>query len=268
MSAPFAKPRAKEPYDGVLMFHIHGGGFMAMSPASHESYLRKWAVDTHIPIISIDYKKAPETKWPALPEECYAAYKWVVNNAERFLPQGQKLKKIIVTGDSAGGNLSMAVTIRAIFDRFHIPDILALTYPASSISVAPSTARLTALTEPLVNLAFLEVCFHAYLPEEMKQTASYNVLVSPGVVPAEFLRQFPPTYINVGSLDPLLDDAVMTAKQIAKYNGNQVFFDVYDNLGHGYLNMAFELMPDCMEAVDNVSSWLNDFLDVSREEEE
>lgn len=55
-----------------------------MSPYSHEGYLRRWAKKTSLPIISVDYQKAPETKFPSLFEECYAAYKWTVQNAEKL----------------------------------------------------------------------------------------------------------------------------------------------------------------------------------------
>lgn len=239
-----------------------------MSPFSHESYLRRWAHDTHIPIISVDYRKSPEYMWPVLPEECYQAYKWVVNNAERFLPDGQKLRKIIVGGDSAGGNLTMAVALRAIFDNFRIPDLLIITYPAANVTVIPSTARLNALSEALVNYSFLKMCFYAYIPKEAQDSAAVDPFISPGSAPAEFLKKFPPCYINAGALDPLFDDAVNAAKQIAKYNGNQVFFQVFDGLSHGYLNMCYEpIFPDCLAAVNEISKFINKFLEAAADDD-
>jgi hypothetical protein len=73
-----------ESKEGCIMFHIHGGGFVAMSSASHEGYLRRWAVDSGIPIISLDYRKAPEHKFPISLEECFQAYKWLLKTIPVF----------------------------------------------------------------------------------------------------------------------------------------------------------------------------------------
>jgi hypothetical protein len=73
-----------ESKEGCVMFHIHGGGFVAMSSSSHEGYLRRWAVDSGIPIVSMDYRKAPEHKFPISLEECFQAYKWLLKTLPVF----------------------------------------------------------------------------------------------------------------------------------------------------------------------------------------
>lgn len=82
--------------NGSLIMHYHGGkkilahiyvligGFIAMSSFAHETYLRRWAVDSNIPIVSVDYTLAPAAMFPTQIEECFAAYKWVVQNATKF----------------------------------------------------------------------------------------------------------------------------------------------------------------------------------------
>jgi hypothetical protein len=143
--------------DGTVMLHIHGGGFIAMSSFGHEGYLRVWAQQMQIPIISIDYRKAPDYTCPVQAEECYTVYKWIIENAQNEILGGVPLKKIIVCGDSAGGNLTLNVTQRAIHDGIRIPDGLAISYPATYVCNSPSPARLMALIDPLVAMNFL-VC--------------------------------------------------------------------------------------------------------------
>lgn len=69
---------------GNLIFHIHGGGFVAMSTFAHESYLRKWSILTGLPIISVDYKLAPKYKYPNPVDEVFTAYNWVLKNAPKI----------------------------------------------------------------------------------------------------------------------------------------------------------------------------------------
>jgi len=253
------------------MIHCHGGGFVAMTPNSHELYLRQWVKDTNITIVSINYAKSPEFQWPESAEECYAAYKWIVANASLFLPRGQPLERVIVAGDSAGGNLSLAVVNRAILDKYssseaqdneklRVPDGLILTYPASTVSVSASTSRLMSISEPLLNAKLLNLCVQAYIPKAMQATAHMNAFISPGLAPVEILKHYPTTYINCGALDPLSDDSVYVARRIAQNNGGKVYMDYYDGLSHGYLNMAMNLMPDCQTASQNVTRWLLKFL--------
>src|SRR5690349_1561484 len=95
-----------------------------VSSASHEPYLRLWAKESQIPIVSVDYSKAPESKFPVQVEECFSAYQWVVNNAERIL--GNKLHKIILVGDSAGGNLCSSLCLKIAQANYRMPDAIAL----------------------------------------------------------------------------------------------------------------------------------------------
>jgi acetyl esterase/lipase len=237
--------------DGDLIFHIHGGGFVAMSSSGHESYLRVWAKECGIPIISIDYSTAPESMYPVAVEECFTAYQWIVSNAPRIL--GVPLRKIIIAGDSAGGNLTLTTTLKCIKEGFRIPDALCVAYPAAYLAFSPSPARLISLIDPLVNFSFLQMCIGSYLDETVDSRK--DPFVSPAVAPNEYLAMFPPTYMNVGSLDPLFDDCVYIAKRIDANNGGKLKLEVYDGLGHGYLNLV-AAVPEAMAAAKRISAWI------------
>jgi acetyl esterase/lipase len=79
------------------------------------------------------------------------------------------------------------------------------------------------------------------------------------------LKLYPPTYINIGTLDPLFDDGILMAQRINKHNGGKVKLDIFDGLGHGYMNMT-----DFLNEGDSVgmrlSSWILKYLEDSKEE--
>lgn len=83
-----------EPATGLL-FHCHGGGFVAQSSKSHEIYLREWAVALNIPILSIDYSLAPEAPFPRALEEVFYAYCWALKNCKLL---GTTAEKVIFAG--------------------------------------------------------------------------------------------------------------------------------------------------------------------------
>lgn len=111
----------------TLIIHIHGGGFIAMSPSSHENYLRKWVNALEVPLISIDYRLAPENPYPKALDDVYQAYMWAIKYAEDVLQI--KVDKIILAGDSAGGNLVLALNYLLILKNKRQPTALFLAYP-------------------------------------------------------------------------------------------------------------------------------------------
>jgi acetyl esterase/lipase len=165
---------------------------------------------------------------------------------------GVPLNRIFVTGDSAGGNLSLTLTLKCIKEGVRLPDALAVSYPATYLVNAPSPARLVALVDPLVNFSFLQMCNASYLDKSQEPTR--DPFISPCVAPDEYLARFPPTYMNVGTLDPLFDDCMYIAKRI-HMNTKRLKLEVYDGLGHGYLNLA-SAVPEGMAAAKRLSSWL------------
>jgi len=214
------------PTNGVI-FHVHGGGFIAMSSFSHETYLRPWSLQTSLPVVSVDYTNSPDQQYPVQIEQCYQSYLWLLQNAEEEL--GIKLDKIIFAGDSAGGNLILAVLTRAILDGVRLPDSLVLSYPATYLNFSPSPARIISMLDPLLNFKLLELCGMEYYLNRnnmnVTNNAQRNPLISPSMLPDEILRKFPMTYINCGALDPLFDDGIYFAKRLESAIGpkkNQV----------------------------------------------
>jgi hormone-sensitive lipase len=121
-----------------------------------------WANTLNIPIFSIDYRLSPQEQFPAALNDVWQTYYWLVFNAESKF--GIKPDKIILVGDSAGGNLITATTLLAIERGFRKPDGLILCYPAMSLSklrFVPSL--LLATDDQLLPYPFLKMCLDSYI---------------------------------------------------------------------------------------------------------
>ncbi|KAK2790279.1 hypothetical protein FQN53_000045 [Emmonsiellopsis sp. PD_33] len=95
-----------------VILDIPGGGFVAMSPRTSDDKLLAWAGRTGVPILSLDYKKAPEHPYPYALNECYDVYHTIVSSRGRCLGlSGKARPNIVITGDSAGGNLAAGLTL-------------------------------------------------------------------------------------------------------------------------------------------------------------
>ena len=87
---------------------MHGGGFLALSSRSMQVYTRRWARELKVPVFSIDYRMPPEHRFPTAPNDCLIVYKFLIHKIHRYINVNPK--KIIIAGDSAGGNLSFSLT--------------------------------------------------------------------------------------------------------------------------------------------------------------
>ncbi|CAF3479012.1 unnamed protein product [Fusarium graminearum] len=135
-----------ERHDRIIL-DIPGGGFVAMDPRCNDDKLFSWAAKSGLPILSLDYKKAPEFPYPYALNECFDVYKTIINTKGRCvgLP-GTEVPRVIVTGDSAGGNLAVAATLMIMESRhpafcrpgqteLPAPDGLICFYPALDMNI-------------------------------------------------------------------------------------------------------------------------------------
>lgn len=154
-------PKSKE-----ILFHCHGGGFIAQSSRSHLVYLLEWAVNLNIPIISIDYSLAPESPFPRAVNEIFYAYCWALQNCELL---GSTCEKIILCGDSAGANLCLSTLIKSISMDIRKPDGIFIAYCPILVSFDPSPSRLLCLQDPLIPFGFMIRCLKAYIMQNEEE---------------------------------------------------------------------------------------------------
>ena len=131
-----------------MVLDIPGGGFVAMDPRNHDDKLLAWAGKTGLPVLSLDYRKAPEFPYPYALNECYDVYSTIVASRGRCIGlSGDVVPKVVITGDSAGGNLATSTTLMIIESgstatrqyqgqgSLPIPDGLVLLYPALDVNI-------------------------------------------------------------------------------------------------------------------------------------
>lgn len=194
----------KSPY---LIVHCHGGGFVAQSSKSHEIYLKEWATKLNIPILSIDYSLAPQAPYPRALEEVFYAYCWAIKNCHLL---GSTAEKVIIGGDSAGGNLSLGCCIKAIESGIRKPDGVFIAYCPVLISFAPCPARILCVMDPLLPFGFLMRCLKAYAyPKDVDDTEKVEGLEAAVELESDDIRSrsSPPdtpnsqTFMNVSTID-------------------------------------------------------------------
>ncbi|XP_056154737.1 lipase, hormone-sensitive a [Lampris incognitus] len=142
-----------------LLIHFHGGGFVAQTSKSHENYLRAWSKDLNVPILSVDYSLSPEAPYPRALEECFYAYCWALKNSHLL---GSTAERVCLAGDSAGGNLCITVSMKALANGIRVPDGIMAAYPATLLTTDASPSRLLTLIDPLLPLGVLTKCLNAY----------------------------------------------------------------------------------------------------------
>jgi len=131
-----------------VILNIPGGGFVAMSPRTHDDALFAWAGKTRLPVLSLDYRKAPEFPYPYALNECYDVYHTLIASRGRCIGlSGDIIPKVVVSGDSAGGNLAAGLVLMIIEagstnqrrwqgeEDLPIPAGLVLLYPALDMNI-------------------------------------------------------------------------------------------------------------------------------------
>ena len=207
---------------GGLLVYYHGGGWVLGTLDSHEQPCRFLALEGCVRVLSVDYRLAPEAKFPAAVEDGLAAFEWAREHAAEL---GTEPDRIGVGGDSAGGNIS-AVVAQLADPK---PALALLIYPACDLSTKHESYRLFGegffLTER--NMDWYRT---HYLPDEQ---AGDDPRASPLL--ADDLSGLPRTYLAIAGFDPLRDEGLAYARRLEDA-GVDVQVAFHQGLIHGFAN--------------------------------
>jgi acetyl esterase len=220
-----------------LLVFYHGGGWVIGSLDSHDSTCRFLAAEGGVRVLSVDYRLAPEHRFPAAAQDAVAAFRYAVANADEL---GADPAAVAVGGDSAGGNLAAVVCHVTARERTTKPAFALLFYPASDASGRRPSRDLFGdgflLTDHDMNW-FRD----HYAPDSARYTdPMLSVLLS------EHLAEFPPTYLTVGGFDPLRDEVEEFGALLAKA-GVPVVVRRHPDLIHGFTGFL-GVIPRAREA--------------------
>jgi hormone-sensitive lipase len=221
---------------GLVLF-MHGGGFMKMKNFLHENYLREICNKINIPLIGLDYAAAPEHPYPEGINDCFQAYMWILDHCEKEL--GFKPEKIILAGDSSGGNFVLALTFLLISlniyenKNIRLPDYLLPLYPACHTGIKNMTLSLASSFEDFMlnikSLLSINKDYRGYYPNDL------DPFLNPLEVTEEILKHLPKTTFICATNDPLRDDTVRLIRKIAKIPGLDVKDYELQNYQHGFM---------------------------------
>ena len=211
----------------VLVF-FHGGGWVLGDLDSVDSLCRSLANAADCAVVSVDYRLAPEHKFPAAVEDAYSATKWTANSATNF--SGDP-RRIAVGGDSAGGNLAAAVSLMAR-DK-HGPPIVfqLLIYPATNHAF-DTTSYSDNAEGYWLSKDDMRWFWNHYLRDEED---GRNPYASPSR--AADLSSLPPAFVITAEFDPLRDEGEAYAARLRE-RGVPVKVARYDGMIHDFLNIA------------------------------
>ena len=204
-----------------LIFHIHGGAFFVGSLKTHRAFLSEIAVRTQMQVLHLDYPLAPEHQYPEASEAVYDAYL-------QLLSQGILPKDIIISGDSCGANLALALALKLKNeDSELLPSGLILMSPFLDLTLTSESLRYNQKHDALLSIEALETGIEFYVPKGMDKSQPE---LSPIFGDFEGL---PPTLVQIGSKEILLDDAnrFETKAKAAKVD---VTLKLYTGMWHNF----------------------------------
>ena len=230
-----------------LVVFFHGGGWVLGTLDSYDSLCRQIAVQGACAVLSVDYRLAPEHKFPAAPDDALAATRWAGANAELLAVDG---RRIAVAGDSAGGNLA-AVTCVRLRDEGG-PRLVGqlLIYPVVRHFLPATGSMVTNGSGYLLDVAAMEWFTGHYLSRESDQThPHFAVALTPD------LSNLPPALVITAEYDPLLDEGEDYAERL-QAAGNRADRLRFNGMIHGFFGMAG--IDRGSEAVDRATAWLRE----------
>jgi monoterpene epsilon-lactone hydrolase len=225
-----------------VVLHAHGGGFAMGSCASHRAIAGWLGEACRARVILPEFRLAPEHPFPAGLDDLFAVYR-------ALLASGTPAEQIIVTGDSAGGNLAVALTLRAREAGLPLPRALVLLSPWLDLTCSGATMQTRAELDPWLRPEMLGLMRDCYL----QGIDSAHPLASPCLAD---LTGLPPMLMQVGDHEILLSDSERMFER-ARAAGVKAVLEVQPELWHVWHLMA-PMLPEAVEAFERITMFVTE----------
>jgi acetyl esterase len=223
---------------------FHGGGWVIGDLDSHDVACRKLAHEGELLVISVDYRLAPEHQFPAAVDDSIAATKWIAENSKQL---GVDASRLMVGGDSAGGNLAAVVAISARDGDGPAIAGQVLIYPATDFSMKhPSHS------EPETSVLLTHSVIRWFCNHYLGGADINDWRASPAR--AKTLAGLPPAYVLTAGADPLRDEGDEYAERL-KAAGVAVTYRHFPGQFHGFFTMG-KLLQQANVAAKEIGGWL------------
>ncbi len=223
-----------------VLLALHGGGCVTGSRFSHRKLFAHIAKAVGCRALIVDYERAPEKQHPAQVNECVKVYEWL-------LAQGIKPAHIATVGDSAGGNLCTTVVLGAKARGLPLPAAVMPLSPWYDMEATAPSFETNAKVERLISKEMALNSSQMYVGNASPRDPLVNPLF------ADFAG-YPPTYIQVGGYEAILDDSLRVAAR-AKAAGVEVRCEVFPEMQHVFQFMAGRA-PEADDAIRKLATWV------------
>ena len=239
----YSASAAKTPQPTVAYFH--GGGWVQGDLETHHGLCARLAKHAGVLVVAVDYRLAPEHKFPAAVEDCLAAYRWLRTKGRDV---GADLSRVAVAGDSAGGNLSAVVSQLGASAGVPAPTCQVLIYPAVDFSLETSSHRELADGHVIPRDRILW-----YMEQYLKSDADKSDLrASPLRAPS--LEGQPPAMIVTAGFDPLRDEGRAYGDRLREA-GVDVVYREYPGQIHAFVSLT-KAIPQGMACTLEIAQYL------------
>jgi len=232
-------PTEERPLPALI--YLHGGGWVVGNLDSHNKIMRLLALRSGAAVVGVDYRLAPEHKFPTAIDECQAV---VAHLRDQGGYWGVDSRRLAIGGDSAGASLSMAVALSLRDTQPTLLSLLVLVYGVFGLRDSPSR-RLFGNRDVGLSCKDLDHYFECYTrgPEDLRDSRIDNL--------AADLRGLPPVFMAAAALDPLLDDSI-TMKELMDDADVSNRLKIYQGVHHGFLHYT-RILDAANEAIDDAA---------------
>ncbi len=223
---------------GTILY-IHGGAWCLHAPAAYARLATSLSAATGMRVLLIDYRLAPEHRFPAGSDDCLGVYRWLIE-------QGYHERPLVVAGDSAGGNLTLVTLQRARDAGLPMPCCAVPISPSTDMTMSGPSGQYNAEADPMFSLAAADIFPGLYCPGEDLT----NPMISPLFGNWWGL---PPLLFHAGSTELLLDDSVR-AQDRARQAGVEAYIQVWLNLPHVF--HVFHWLPESQQGIAAIAHFI------------
>tara|TARA_B100001996_G_C18599281_1_gene569178 strand:+ start:75 stop:995 length:921 start_codon:yes stop_codon:yes gene_type:complete len=229
------------------ILYLHGGGYAIGTIRGYLSLTSHLAKATGCSVLLVDYSLSPENKFPEGINDCKKAFTWMLENG----PDGERrCSKSFISGDSAGGGLSLGVTLALKDDNHELPNAVMPLCPWAELDPISDSYDTNSNNDPYISRDAIAAFRDLYIKDKSDLTNPY---ASP--VFGDY-QGFPPLLIQVGGREVLIDDSKKVAEKAEK-DGCKVKLEVWDDMVHVFQGYA-PFLPEANQALESIKSFISD----------
>jgi epsilon-lactone hydrolase len=230
--------------DNKALLYLHGGCYTTGSVDTHRDLITRLSITASMRALGLNYRLAPTHPFPAAVEDAVAAYQWL-------LSIGLEPRCIAIAGDSAGAGLAVAATVAIRDDGLPVPAAIVCMSPWVDLALTGASMESKAGEDPIVNREMLRGWGKLYLGEQSPRTPLASPLYAD-------LHGLPPTLIQVGSAEVLLDDSRRLAER-ASAAGVNTTLEVWPEMIHVWQSFA-AILPEGRQAIERIGRFVREHL--------